>query len=223
MVLSRKFEKGKWTSLCLPFSVSETQFKEIFGDSARIVTYDSIIDRRAQFTQHVYRMMEAGRPYFIKPSKDLDNLTAHHVTLEAGIDPATKDHAGSGSGMTFTFRGNLLPVTLKPYDYTIYKVKAEGVNRLGYKTVSYNLKPFHAYLENNNADPAASRLAVDGDIINGIDAVTDDDSFVRRGDILSYGNNVYDLQGVEVRRGTTDTTGLPAGIYVVNGKKILVK
>lgn len=168
-------------------------------------------------------MMEAGRPYFIKPSKDLDNLTAHHVTLEAGIDPATKDHAGSGSGMTFTFRGNLLPVTLKPYDYTIYKVKAEGVNRLGYKTVSYNLKPFHAYLENNNADPAASRLAVDGDIINGIDAVTDDDSFVRRGDILSYGNNVYDLQGVEVRRGTTDTTGLPAGIYVVNGKKILVK
>ena len=223
VVLSRKFEKGKWTSLCLPFSLSETQFKELFGDSARIVTYDSIIDRRAQFTQHVYRMMEAGRPYFIKPSKDLDNLTAHHVTLEAGIDPATKDHAGSGSGMTFTFRGNLLPVTLKPYDYTIYKVKAEGVNRLGYKTVSYNLKPFHAYLENNNADPAASRLAVDGDIINGIDAVTDDDSFVRRGDILSYGNNVYDLQGVEVRRGTTDTTGLPAGIYVVNGKKILVK
>ena len=53
--------------------------------------------------------------------------------------------------------------------------------------------------------------------------MTDDDSFVRRGDILSYGNNVYDLQGVEVRRGTTDTTGLPAGIYVVNGKKILVK
>lgn len=223
VVLRRKFEKGKWTSLCLPFSVSETQFKEIFGDDARIVTFDSIVNRRAEFTQHVYRMMEAGRPYFVMPSKDIDSLVAHHVSLEAGITTGSKDHTGSGSGMTFTFRGNFTPVTLKPYDYTIYKVKSEGVNRLGYKTKEYTLMPFHAYLENNNASPARSLLESDDDLVNSIDEVKDDDNFVRRGVIRAYGNNVYDLQGIAVRQGTTDTTGLPKGIYIVNGKKVTVK
>lgn len=34
---------------------------------------------------------------------------------------------------------------------------------------------------------------------------------------------VYDLRGVAVRRGTTSTDGLPKGIYIVNGRKRVVK
>ena len=37
------------------------------------------------------------------------------------------------------------------------------------------------------------------------------------------GNNVYDLQGRIVRRGTTSLDGLPRGIYIAGGRKVLKK
>ena len=36
-------------------------------------------------------------------------------------------------------------------------------------------------------------------------------------------DNLYDLNGRIVRRGTTSLEGLPRGIYIVNGKKALIK
>ena len=39
---------------------------------------------------------------------------------------------------------------------------------------------------------------------------------------LGYNCIIYDLRGQLVRRNGT-TEGLPAGIYVVNGKKVMVK
>lgn len=35
--------------------------------------------------------------------------------------------------------------------------------------------------------------------------------------------DVYDLRGHKVRHGVTSLDGLPAGIYIVNGKKVLKK
>lgn len=49
----------------------------------------------------------------------------------------------------------------------------------------------------------------------GIDAVTIDDS--------KPATPVYNLQGIMVKRNADDLSGLPAGIYIVDGKKISVK
>ena len=35
--------------------------------------------------------------------------------------------------------------------------------------------------------------------------------------------NVYNLQGIEVKRDATDLGGLPSGLYIIGGKKVLVK
>ncbi len=35
--------------------------------------------------------------------------------------------------------------------------------------------------------------------------------------------DIYSLQGIKVRSNTTDTTGLPAGIYIIGGEKVYVK
>ena len=35
--------------------------------------------------------------------------------------------------------------------------------------------------------------------------------------------DVYSLSGVLVKRGTTSLEGLPSGIYVVNGSKVVIK
>ncbi len=224
--LSRKLTASRWASLCLPFSIGETQFKKLFDDDAMIITFDSIDAQGvAHFTQHAYRMLVAGRPYFIKPgasySQTSSDLTVSHVTLESGTTPDNYITDDGNDALPFRFEGNFKPATLKPYSYSIYGGK------LKYKATAYSMPPFHAYILNTTGSSSAKFYVGNNSYFDddptGIDDITiDEDDFVRHGIIHSYGNNVYDLQGRIVRKGTTDVNGLPAGIYIVNGQKIMV-
>lgn len=84
--LYRTLRNKRWNGICLPFSVSETQVKEIFGQNSSVITFDSVrADRNGvnpetgeeedhyrtvHFTRHVSQVIEAGRPYFIYPDVD---------------------------------------------------------------------------------------------------------------------------------------------------------
>ena len=86
VTLKRTFLNKRWAGICLPFSVSQHQVKEIFGEGSSIITFDSIRadknginpvtgekedqSRTIHFTRHVAQIIEAGRPYFIYPSVD---------------------------------------------------------------------------------------------------------------------------------------------------------
>ena len=91
VTLQRSFRNKRWAGLCLPFTVSETQMKRIFGDAMQLITVDSVMaaqghERTLHFTQHVNQLCEAGRPYFVYPSV-------------SGID------AGQPIGTSVTFKG----------------------------------------------------------------------------------------------------------------------
>lgn len=94
---NRNLKNKTWASICLPFSVSESRFKQVFGNNAFAVSYDYVAKMNTggslmHFTQHGYRMLEAGRPYFIYPdyNKDADgnapavkeDLVFDSVTIE---------------------------------------------------------------------------------------------------------------------------------------------
>ena len=38
-----------------------------------------------------------------------------------------------------------------------------------------------------------------------------------------HNTNIYNLNGQLVRQGATSTEGLPSGLYIVGGKKVVVK
>lgn len=101
VTLQRSFRNKRWAGLCLPFTVSETQMKRIFGDDMQLITVDSVMaakghERTLHFTQHVNQLCEAGRPYFIYPNKSGvvagqsigESVTFKGVTFE-GVDTAT--------------------------------------------------------------------------------------------------------------------------------------
>lgn len=105
VTLNRSFKNDEWTSICLPFSVSQTQVKKVFGDKAQVITFDSVMTkhtevtnfdgsetaeveaRTAHFTRHVNQLIEAGRPYFIRPefsdNKEHTSVTFNNVSFEA--------------------------------------------------------------------------------------------------------------------------------------------
>ena len=51
----------------------------------------------------------------------------------------------------------------------------------------------------------------------------DEDVDMAETDMVETDNNVYSIAGTIVRRGTTSLSGLPRGIYVVNGRKVAVR
>lgn len=101
VTLQRSFRNKRWAGLCLPFTVSETQMKRIFGDDMQLITVDSVMaapghERTLHFTQHVNQLCEAGRPYFVYPNVSCidagqsigTSVTFNGVSFE-GVDTAT--------------------------------------------------------------------------------------------------------------------------------------
>lgn len=108
--LRRTFLNQRWAGICLPFTVSEHQVKEIFGENSSVITFDSVRanthglnpetgevedqSRTIHFTRHVAQIIEAGRPYFIYPNVD-------GVDAGAPIGDAYTDNGKSGYQLTF--------------------------------------------------------------------------------------------------------------------------
>ena len=111
ITLKRSFRNKRWAGICLPFTVSETQMKSIFGNDMQLITVDSVMaskdhERTLHFTQHVNQLLEAGRPYLIYPNvsgkddgayigdestsdgKKTYSVTFYRVTMES-VEPKT--------------------------------------------------------------------------------------------------------------------------------------
>lgn len=90
-----------------------------------------------------------------------------------------------------------------------------------YRTVETNTKGFRGWLETIGDRPSKGFECeiegvvdqVNGDVtaIEGIEAEQQHDA------------NIYNLNGQLVRQGATSTEGLPSGLYIVGGKKVVVK
>lgn len=100
----------------------------------------------------------------------------------------------------------------------VFRKASEGD---GHKAVK--CPPFRAFLVAKESSSTSAKPSLGFKVVNmydmgtttGIKSVTD--TAVRR----IVDNNVYSLTGVLVRRGIS-TDGLPAGLYIVNGKKVIV-
>ena len=112
-------------------------------------------------------------------------------------------------------------------DFFMYKGKLIQVphgNKANDERYSYGLKAFRCWFEltgNATGTPSQVSLLIDGveDSTTGIDDIhgsTDRTSYKRGID------GVFNMDGQMVRRGCS-LEGLPKGLYVVNGKKIIIK
>lgn len=227
VTLKRKFVKGHWTSITLPFSVQETQFKEIFGENTVIATFDKIQSGGTdggilRLRQHVYHMIGAGVPYFIKPDKNLDEVVFPNASFENSVDP-TFFYSDPQGG--FMCKGIYNPTTIAPYSYILNGVLTRRVEESKRKLGGYR-----AYLENqwgkdgNLVQAAGAKLVfMDGDMdmeTTGIDDIVLDGDEMQSS---ANGEGVYDLQGRKVAASASELGKLSKGIYIVNGNKITVR
>lgn len=75
-----------------------------------------------------------------------------------------------------------------------------------------NIAPFRAYLQVSSAE--LNKLLINFGDVTGVENTLNDEM---------YAGPVYNLQGIKVADSASEIVGLPLGIYLVNGKKFIVK
>jgi hypothetical protein len=271
VTLKRSFRNKRWAGLCLPFTVSETQMKSIFGDKMQLITVDSVMafkehERTLHFTQHVNQLCEAGRPYFIYPNvsgKDAGASLGESVTFKGvtfqGVDAATnvlynetvvahnKQKPDSRIEI-FTYQvTGIYDKSLIPWmSYYMKNSEDETTNKLyrivpasGSTSKGAYLPGCNVYLFPYSSDPEGRELVVTGD---GTTSSSKLASFWLTGAEVSGGSStdidelisdineqstvihpgVYDLQGRCVNT-ENSLENLPAGVYIMGGKKYVVR
>lgn len=89
-----------------------------------------------------------------------------------------------------------------------------------YRTVPTNTKGFRGWLQSVNGQAKVFEYEIEGVVeqVNGNTTAIDGIEAAQQ-----HSANIYNLNGQLVRQGATSTEGLPSGLYIVGGKKLVVK
>jgi hypothetical protein len=206
-IKNRTIDGTSWNTICLPFSATAEQIKTAFGGKSYQLRELSGMDADGStmlFTAPKDGAIEGSKPYLIR--LDDANATVKDPIFSGVVisdnTPATVTIDG-----THIFCGTFYQTTLTTdgtnlfvgEDNKLY-TPASGKNTI-YGMRGYFKVPTGSSAKINIADDGAT---------TGISNVT-----VKKAD-----SNVYDLQG---RRVGNSLEGLPSGIYIMNGNKIIVK
>lgn len=232
--VNRTMKAGVWTTCVLPFSLNKQQVDAIFGktydrentNGTQILYFDRVEGTKAIFVRHAYNNIVAGKPFLIKPTKDVASInTAEvegypYVTIE-NTQPA-EWCKGNGYVWMSSYSNDL---TVKEGDCFISNKDGSFKNFVG---ALGTLKGFRGYLKNigTNGVSEAKKLtvgiysnvttdetsAIDGILIDG-DMPTDS--------VTAADGKVYNLNGQVVATSYRQFQALPGGVYVVNGKKVV--
>lgn len=252
--LYHSFTKEQWTALSLPFSINESQFKKIFGDDAWAISLDEVADKAtvsgeevnnvALFTQHNYHWIVAGRPYFVRPDKDFQQVFDEEAAggrQYIQIDSVTFEHAtysseNIGEGFiaaknlvnkktNFNFRAIYEPTPIKAGDY--FLGTKDGQSSLYRATKETKLPGYRAFISNESNNGARIGSFAFGDInkdgdrnTTGIDEVYEfyDNGMNKK---LAKKKGIFSIDGVKVADSAADLDKLPAGVYIINGQTIV--
>lgn len=223
----RVLNAGMWNTLCLPFSLNEDQTKAALPGGFEILDLHSIVGNKLTFKKHYYQMIVAGRPYLVFVPGTLgetytmkmptDYVSAGDKALRAPID--VRD-----STSTYKWVGTYHQMTLPQNAYFVAKnPDAEGhtVMKQNQSGKSWT-KGYRAYLVAASGTTPIKSMSLDLDY-DGVDEnVTTgiDDIIADLTDPQTTGM-VYNLGGQLISRNGLQS--LPKGIYIMNGKKYVVK
>ena len=235
--IQRSFKANTWSSICLPFSINRKQLEENFGEGTSVVLAKQVINHgydkgRLELIWHVNQDIIAGYPYFILPTKNVEKIK---VNVPYRIDQdryLSKPYlAVSSNGRSFAHKSGYTYYDEYPYVFEgnfkdevlpagSYVMSNNGV--LTRLKSSVTAKPFRAYLRNVGNGANAKPLTTMG-FSDSEGETTSVEEILQDNGIILERSDVYGVNGVKVRSNTHSLEGLSKGVYVVNGKKYVVK
>jgi len=222
--VKRTIRADEWSTICLPFAMTEAQVKSAFGDEAQLADFTSyevtedddenIVGIVVNFDDvDISEGLEANHPYIIKVATDVSEFAVDGVDIVPDEDNAYIESNNGKSGnrkvVYHGFYGTYRAETEIPEFYLFL-----NSNKFYYSKGLTKTKAYRAYFYFNDVltsveeAGAKVRFFID-DTAAEIEGI---------GGVMQTGA-VYSVSGV--RMGTADRLKtLPKGLYIVNGKKV---
>ena len=229
--IARKMVANRWTTCVLPFSLNRQQVDAIFGpaycatakEGTQILYFDHIEGNKAYFVRHAYNTIVAGKPFLIKPTKEVTSINTAdvkdypYVTIE-NTEPAKWCES---NGYVWTSSYNTMNIAKNDYfiGATDGKFKA-------YSGDSGTVKGFRGFLKADlpaGAKPMMLSISTSS-ITDGNDGETtgiEDLIITADGELMPANSRVYNINGQLVSEDASNFQSLPSGIYIINGKKYI--
>lgn len=252
LILKRTLTPGQWASITLPVNLTAAQFKTAFGDQAKLSTFegqDNTLKLRLRFksvdlSNDDAVVLKANTLYIMK--------TTRAATVATGsYEKTLSDNSKLTISAPYYTINNVVPVNLTPSETFKEAAKASStvngtvqfcgsfVSKAGfipaqsyvigakdgkwyYTNKALNVKGFRSWIEVNGSAPAkALSIFVDDEDVTGL--VTGIEGIGVAADGNAVKTPVYNLQGQKVAENDSQLNTLPAGVYIVNNKKVFVK
>lgn len=219
----RTIQPNEWSTICLPFDMTEDQVKGAFGEDVQLADFtgcefvytgDDLTTINANFS--TANAIEANHPYLIKVSESISMFPVYRVNIT--VDDASVDCDRIGKGTSRdpyrynSFIGTYVANTEIP-DGALFIAG----NNFWYSTGLTKMKAFRGYFDFyyllSSLEDASTKVNIcfDGTPTSIEDVNTENE--VGNGEIFT-------ISGVNVGK---DASRLQRGVYIVNGKKVVKK
>lgn len=217
--VNRTIKANEWSTLVLPFAMTEEQVKSAFGDDVQLADFTSwgseededgnIVSIEVGF--EAISAIEANHPCLIRVSAAIDEFNVDNVDVVPEEEPTVE--IGKKKVEKGFMTGTYVAETEVP-EYNLFL----SSNKFWYSKGTTKTKAFRAYFEFYDVlteveeAEAKIRFVVDAEAtaIEGVESEGE------------TGSGVYTLQGVALG-GIKDVENLPRGVYIMDGKKVSVK
>lgn len=229
--IARKMVANRWTTCVLPFSLNRQQVDAIFGpaysatakEGTQILYFDHVEGNKAYFVRHAYNTIVAGKPFLIKPTKEVTSINTAdvkdypYVTIE-NTEPAKWCES---NGYVWTSSYNTMNIVKNDYF-----IGASDGKFKAYSGTSGTVKGFRGFLKaDHSAGTKPMMLSIStSSITDGNEGETTgiEDLIINAdGELIPANCRVYNINGQLVSEDANSFQSLPSGIYIINGKKYI--
>ena len=192
-----------WSTVCLPFSTTQS---EATLNAGQVQEFTAFADNTLTFNKlDINKSLTANTPYLVYYENETE------VTLYGSSEDFTPAAVTFGD---VTFTGNY--TAGKDMEGLYGVADKEGKQYIMKGGAGSTLGSTGAYFTVSGTTAGVNTLSLDieGEGTTGIESIVAEEG---------QAFDVYTLTGVKIRTAATDLDGLQRGIYIVNGKKVLVK
>ena len=229
--IARKMVANQWTTCVLPFSLNKHQVDAIFGDTysiddkngTQILYFDHVEGNKAYFVRHAYNTIVAGKPFLIKPTKEVTCINTADVTDYPYVTIENTEPAKWCESNDYVWISSYNTMNIAKNDYFI---GASDGKFKAYSAASGTVKGFRGFLKANlpaGAKPVMLSISTSS-ITDGNDGETtgiEDLIITTDGELMPANSRVYNINGQLVSEDASSFQSLPSGIYIINGKKYI--
>lgn len=213
----RSINANSWSTICLPFAMTEDQVVEAFGNGVKIAeftgcTWGDDNNILLDFTSKTEKSIDANHPYIIMVSEAITHdvgFNVDNITIAPERDPAVEVERGDAA-----FIGTY--EALEGIGSNRTPVLFIAQNKFWYSKGTANLKAYRGYFEIDDLKNYIADAKI-GFFVN------DEATLIDGMGIQFAPEGVYDLSGRKIQLENGDMNKLQKGVYIINGKKVTIK